>query len=87
MAYDAAMTHREPRQSLDLRTTKCPLNFVQAKLALEKLDRGEVLAIRILKDGDSTINIPNSMAQEGHAVIRTVDDGDGALTLWIEKRL
>jgi TusA-related sulfurtransferase len=54
--------------SLDLRKTKCPLNFVKAKLALEKLVIGEVLEVLLLTTGDSALNVPNSFRQEGQAV-------------------
>jgi TusA-related sulfurtransferase len=54
--------------SLDLRKTKCPLNFVKAKLALEKLVIGEVLEVLLLTTGDSAFNVPNSFRQEGQAV-------------------
>ena len=76
-----------PKQILDLRTTKCPLNFVQARLALEKLNAGEVLEVWILQSGESAINIPQSMAQEGHTVVLTRDEPDNLRKLWIEKRV
>jgi tRNA 2-thiouridine synthesizing protein A len=58
----------EPSVTLDLRKTKCPLNFVKAKLALEKLLIGEVLAVLLLTTGDSALNVPQSFRQEGQAV-------------------
>ncbi len=58
----------EPSITLDLRKTKCPLNFVKAKLALEKLSIGEVLAVLLLTTGDSALNVPQSFKQEGQAV-------------------
>lgn len=75
-----------PKQTLDLRTTKCPLNFVQTKLALEKLSPGELLEIWILTESQSAINIPQSIAQEGHTVLKTETDAQtGMQKLWIEK--
>lgn len=62
--------------ALDLRTTKCPLNFVKARLAAEKLQPGEVLEIWVATEGESALNIPNSLRQEGYAVaIHDNDDG------------
>ena len=60
------MSLPEPKQTLDLRTTKCPLNFVKTKLALEKLAAGDILEVWILLESQSSINIPQSIAQEGH---------------------
>ena len=73
-------------QQLDLRTTKCPLNFVKTKLALEKLATGEVLEVWIAAEGESTLNIPQSIAQEGHVILKQADRPDQVRILWIEKR-
>jgi len=71
-------------QHLDLVTTKCPLNFVKTKLALEKLSPGEILSVAVDAQGQSVLNIPNSIRQEGHTILQehTVD---GVLTLWIQR--
>ena len=79
------MPQPPPKQTLDLRTTKCPLNFVQTKLALEKLAAGDILEVWILTDGESAINIPNSIRQEGHSIINTLNEGD-IQKLHIQKR-
>lgn len=75
-----------PKQTLDLRTTKCPLNFVKTRLALEKLAPGEVLEIWILADSQSTLNIPQSIRQEGHDIIASETDADGVQRLHILKK-
>jgi TusA-related sulfurtransferase len=79
------MTVPTPVQTLDLRTTKCPLNFVKTRLALEKLSLGEVLEVWILADSQSSLNIPNSIRQEGHAILREEALEDGLQKLWIQK--
>lgn len=78
--------HGSPQHTLDLRTAKCPLNFVKTRLALEKLAVGDILEIHIRTDSESAINIPQSIAQEGHTVIRTEEIDPGVQRLWIEKR-
>lgn len=76
-----------PVQSIDLRTTKCPLNFVKTKLALEKLAKDDVLEVWIALDGQSAINIPNSIRQEGHEVLGTEDDkANGLQKIWIRRQ-
>jgi|GEM_PF-1093366 len=62
------MTSIAPDGVLDLRKTKCPLNFVKAKLALEKKAIGEQVDIWVLTDAESALNIPQSLRQEGHVV-------------------
>lgn len=76
----------EPKQTLDLRTTKCPLNFVKTKLALEKLATGDILEVWILLESQSSINIPQSIAQEGHEIIHTETDADQRQRLFIRKK-
>jgi len=71
MTTDDGTVNIQPLQVMDLRQTKCPLNFVKTKLALEKLAVGDVLEVWIALDGESAINIPNSIRQEGHMVIKT----------------
>lgn len=81
-------THPEPAKTLDVRGTKCPLNFVKTCLALEKMPPGEVLAVLIDQDSQSALNIPNSLKQEGHTVL-AVDVAAGqssTLKILVEKR-
>jgi TusA-related sulfurtransferase len=74
-----------PKQRLDLRTTKCPLNFVKTKLALEKLNIGDVLEIIILSDSQSSLNIPQSIVQEGHTILHTDTHSGNVQHLFIQK--
>jgi TusA-related sulfurtransferase len=84
------MTPPIPKQTLDLRTTKCPLNFVKTKLALEKLATGDILEIWIGTESQSSINIPQSIAQEGHTIVFTDPHPDGGAApmqrLFIQKK-
>lgn len=79
------MMEQSPKQTLDLRATKCPLNFVKTRLALEKLEAGDILEIWILADSQSTINIPQSIRQEGHRIVQ-VEELAELHKIWIEKQ-
>jgi TusA-related sulfurtransferase len=70
-----------PSTILDLRQTKCPLNFVKAKLALEKLPLGHVLDILILQDSQSALNVPDSLAKEGYQPVEQIIADGGLLRL------
>jgi TusA-related sulfurtransferase len=73
---------------LDLRKTKCPLNFVKAKLALEKLSIGEVLEVWLLTTGDSALNVPSSFKQEGQTVaVLPVNANDETLQILHIRRM
>jgi TusA-related sulfurtransferase len=62
---------------LDITTQVCPLTFVRARLALERLAPGTVLVIR-LNDGEPLENLPRSLAALGYRVVSVVAEADGA---------
>jgi tRNA 2-thiouridine synthesizing protein A len=53
--------------SLDLTGVMCPLNWVRARLALERLRPGERLTLR-LDPGEAIESVPQSARDEGHEV-------------------
>ena len=59
----------KPVATLDVRQTKCPLNFVQTRLALEKIAVGQVLEVWVDPASQSVMNIPSSLRVEGQAVV------------------
>ncbi len=62
------MAKIEAVAELDLRGVICPYNFVKTKLKLESMHPGEVLAVW-LDDGEPIRNVPESLKNEGHAVL------------------
>lgn len=52
---------------LDLRGVACPMNFVKAKLALDKMPPGSCLRL-FLDDGEPIESVSSSMKAEGHAI-------------------
>ncbi|MDK1030781.1 MAG: sulfurtransferase TusA family protein [Planctomycetia bacterium] len=60
---------------VDLRGVACPMNFVKAKLALEKIPVGEVLEIQ-LDDGEPVRNVPASFADQGQDVLDVTKSGE-----------
>ncbi|MGD0091544.1 MAG: sulfurtransferase TusA family protein [Planctomycetota bacterium] len=62
-------------KSVDLRGVSCPVNFVQAKIALEQLKVGEDLEI-LLDCGQSVRNVPASFADQGQEVLSVSTVGD-----------
>ncbi len=46
--------------TVDVTDVKCPTTFVKAKVAIEELDEGQILAIR-LNDGEPVQNVPRSL--------------------------
>lgn len=60
---------------IDLQGVVCPLNFVKAKLELEKLSVGEILEV-LLDEGEPVENVPASFADQGQEVLEVKNVGD-----------
>ena len=70
-------------RKLDLHGVVCPMNFVKTKLALETIEAGERLEV-ILDEGDAMLNVPRSLKEEGHRVVK-VEPLDGSFRVVVEK--
>ena len=70
--------------TVDITDVVCPVTFVKAKVALEELDDGEILSIR-LNDGVPVQNVPRSIKEEGHKILKLNDNGDGTYELIVKK--
>ena len=69
---------------LDITDVVCPMTFVKTKIALENLDDGQILQVR-LNDGEPIENVPRSLKDEGHKILELNDNGNGTFTLLIER--
>ncbi|MBI5116797.1 sulfurtransferase TusA family protein [Candidatus Poribacteria bacterium] len=69
---------------LDLRGTRCPINFVKTKLKLEEMEAGEILELWI-DDGEPMGNVPRSIKEEGHRIIKAEKLADGSFRLLVRK--
>ncbi len=63
------MTDIKIDQTLNLKGTPCPMNFVKTKLKLEEMNVAEVLEV-ILDDGDPIKNVTGSVKEEGHKILK-----------------
>ena len=75
------MADYEIDDTVDITDVVCPVTFVKAKVALEELDDGQILAIR-MNDGEPVQNVPRSIKEEGHQILKlnTNDDGTYSTT-------
>ena len=74
---------RTPDQTIDLRGTPCPLNWVKTKLRLEEMAAGQLLEV-LLDDGEAVRNVPGSVKTEGHTIVQ-VTPMEKAFSLLIER--
>ena len=70
--------------TVDITDVVCPVTFVKAKEALEELDEGQILSIR-MNDGEPVQNVPRSIKEEGHQILKLDDNEDGTYTLYVKK--
>lgn len=70
--------------TVDITDVVCPVTFVKAKVALEELDEGQILSIR-MNDGEPVQNVPRSIKEEGHQILKFDDNEDGTYTLYVKK--
>ncbi|MBQ9032681.1 MAG: sulfurtransferase TusA family protein [Lachnospiraceae bacterium] len=78
---DAAYT---PTEKVDITDVVCPVTFVKTKVALEELEDGQILQVH-LNDGEPVQNVPRSVKDEGHQVLKLKDNEDGTYELYIRK--
>ena len=71
-------------EELDITDKVCPNTFVKAKVVIEELDEGQILAIR-LNDGEPVQNVPRSLKDDGHKILQINDNQDGTYTVYVEK--
>lgn len=71
-------------ETVDITDKVCPLTFVKVKVTVDELDDGEVLAVR-LNDGEPVQNVPRSVKEEGHQILKLLDNEDGTYELIIKK--
>ena len=69
---------------VDITDVTCPVTFVKAKVAIEELDEGQILSIH-LNGGEPLENVPRSLKEEGHKILKLTDNEDGTYELLVEK--
>lgn len=71
-------------ETVDITDKVCPLTFVKAKVAIDEIDDGQVIAIR-MNDGEPVQNVPRSIKEEGHKILKLVNNDDGTYNLLVQK--
>ena len=69
---------------IDITDVVCPVTFVKAKVALEEIEKGQILQIK-LNDGEPIQNVPRSLKNEKHKVLSEDKNEDGTYTIAVEK--
>ena len=70
--------------TVDITDVVCPVTFVKAKVALEELEEGQVLSIR-MNEGEPVQDVPRSIKDEGHQILKLLNNQDGTYSLIVRK--
>ena len=89
----SAPSHNSPDMSksktadrvLDITREVCPMTFVRVRLALDRMQPGQVLLVR-LRGEEPARNVPRAAAEQGHLVLHEQRDPDGVTELLIRKQ-
>ena len=71
-------------ETVDITDVVCPVTFVKTKVALDELEEGQILSIR-LNDGEPVQNVPRSLKEEGHQILKLKNNEDGTYDLIVQK--
>ena len=71
-------------RQIDISAETCPMTFVRTRLALDRMESGQILLVR-LRGEEPRRNIPRTAAEQGHTVLEQGDGPDGAAWLLIRK--
>jgi TusA-related sulfurtransferase len=78
------MSDKKVDAFVDICDVVCPITFVKAKVAIEELENGQVLEVR-MNEGEPIQNVPRSLKDEGHKVTQVINNNDGTFTIIVEK--
>lgn len=73
-----------PDQELDITAEICPMTFVRTRLALDRMQAGQVLLVR-LRGKEPLENVPRTACEQGHEILSLEAAADGATTLLIRR--
>ncbi|WP_298222196.1 sulfurtransferase TusA family protein [Acidocella sp.] len=71
-------------KAIDITAETCPMTYVRTRLALDTLQTGQVLLVK-LKGEDPLRNVPRAAADQGHELLDLLEQPDGTRILVIQK--
>ena len=71
-------------KAIDITAEICPMTYVRTRLALDAMQAGQVLLVK-LKGEDPLRNVPRAAADQGHELLDLLEQPDGTHVLVIQK--
>lgn len=84
MIDDLTPDDLKPSVTIDITAHRCPMTFVRTRLALDRMQPGDLLEVRLIGD-EPRRSVPRTATEQGHAVLATIDDPDGVTRILIRK--
>lgn len=78
------MADYEIDDKVDITDVVCPMTFVKAKVAMEELEIGQILSVK-MNDGEPVQNVPRSFKEERQQILKLIDNEDGTYDLIVKK--
>ncbi len=72
-------------QRLDITAEICPMTFVRTRLALDRMEKGQVLEV-LLRGDEPRRNVSQSVVRLGHAIVECGTDDAGLTRLVVRRR-
>jgi tRNA 2-thiouridine synthesizing protein A len=69
---------------LDITAETCPMTFVRTRLALDRMEAGQTLVVR-LRGEEPKRNVPRTAEEQGHSVLKQRDLPDGSTEVLLRK--
>lgn len=69
---------------VDVTDVVCPVTFVKVEVALEEIEPGQLLSIK-LNEGEAIQNIPRSLKNDGHLVTSVTRNSDHTFQVIVKK--
>ena len=69
---------------LDITRDHCPMTYVRVRLALDRMNTGDVLQVSLAGD-EPKRNVPITAQEQGHRILGQEAGPDGVIQLWIRK--
>ena len=71
-------------RSLDITGETCPMTFVRTRLALDRMESGATLLVR-LRGAEPKTNVPRTALEQGHSIVAQRDLADGSTEILLRK--
>lgn len=78
------MSDRKADAFVDISDVVCPITFVKVKVAIEELEDGQLIEVR-MNEGEPIQNVPRSLKDEGHKVTQVINNNDGTFSVYVQK--